>query len=189
LRGLEHLNVCKEGRTDAEAGIISLGGTSAIEVRSDEDRRSQERLLVRLAQAGDLSAFERLYRENERKVYALCMRLASNAALAEELTQDVFVRAWRKLGSFRGASAFSSWLYPLTVNVALSERRSRLRRGRLPPRLRLARKRPRVGERHRARGGAGNDRTRFVRGLPDALLEVQPPPSLTDLLGMHVVSA
>ncbi len=105
-----------------------MEGASAIEVRSDEDRRSEEKRLVRLAQAGDLSAFERLYRENERKVYALCMRMASDAALAEELTQDVFVRAWQKLGSFRGESAFSSWLYPLTVNVALSERRSRRRR-------------------------------------------------------------
>ena len=47
---------------------------------------------------------------------------------AMERTQDAFVRAWRKLGSFRGESAFSSWLYPLTVNVALSERRSRRRR-------------------------------------------------------------
>jgi RNA polymerase sigma-70 factor, ECF subfamily len=124
----EHLTLCKEGRTDAEAGIISVEGASAIEVRSDEDRRSEEKRLVRLAQAGDLSAFERLYRENERKVYALCMRMAADAALAEELTQDVFVRAWQKLGSFRGDSAFSSWLYPLTVNVALSERRSRRRR-------------------------------------------------------------
>jgi RNA polymerase sigma-70 factor (ECF subfamily) len=119
--------VCKEGRTDAEA-IVSVGGLIAIEVRSDEDRRSEEKRLVRLAQAGDLSAFERLYRENERKVYALCLRMASDAALAEELTQDVFVRAWKKIGTFRGESAFSSWLYPMTVNVALSERRSRRRR-------------------------------------------------------------
>ena len=83
---------------------------------------------MREAQAGDVSAFERLYRENERKVYALCLRLSSDAALAEELTQDVFVRAWQKLGTFRGDSAFSSWLYPLTVNVALTERRQRRRR-------------------------------------------------------------
>jgi len=75
-----------------------------------------------------VSAFERLYRENERKVYALCLRMTSDATLAQELTQDVFVRAWQKLGSFRGESALSSWLYPMTVNVALSERRSRRRR-------------------------------------------------------------
>ena len=61
-------------------------------------------------------------------MFALCLRMSSDGALAEEFTQEVFVRAWRKLGSFRGESAFSSWLYPLTVNVALSERRSRRRR-------------------------------------------------------------
>jgi RNA polymerase sigma-70 factor (ECF subfamily) len=104
-----------------------LGGT-LIHMREDEDRRAVERQLVLEAQGGDLQAFERLYRENERKVFALCLRLSSDAALAEELTQEVFIRAWRKLGSFRGESAFSTWLYPLTVNVALSERRSRRRR-------------------------------------------------------------
>jgi RNA polymerase sigma-70 factor (ECF subfamily) len=104
-----------------------LGGT-LVHMRETEDRRAAERRLVEAAQNGDLLAFERLYRENERKVFALCLRLSSDAALAEELTQEVFVRAWRKLGSFRGESAFSSWLYPLTVNVALSERRSRRRR-------------------------------------------------------------
>ncbi|HXK11777.1 MAG TPA: sigma-70 family RNA polymerase sigma factor [Vicinamibacteria bacterium] len=108
------------------AGTV-LGGT-LIQMRDDEDRRAAEMRLVRAAQNGDLAAFERLYRENERKVFALCLRLSSDAALAEELTQEVFVRAWRKLGSFRGESAFSTWLYPLTVNVALSERRSRRRR-------------------------------------------------------------
>jgi RNA polymerase sigma-70 factor (ECF subfamily) len=97
-------------------------------MREDEDRRATELRLVRQAQQGDLVAFERLYRDNERKVFGLCFRLSSDPALAEELTQEVFVRAWRKLGSFRGDSAFSSWLYPLTVNVALSERRSRKRR-------------------------------------------------------------
>jgi RNA polymerase sigma-70 factor (ECF subfamily) len=103
-------------------------GETAIPIGDDEDRRAVERRLVRAAQDGDILAFERLYRDNERRVYALCLRLSSDAALAEELTQEVFIRAWRKLGSFRGDSAFSSWLYPMTVNVALSERRSRLRR-------------------------------------------------------------
>ena len=108
------------------AGVV-LGGTLT-PMRDNEDRRAAEWRLVQDAQNGDLLAFERLYRENERKVFALCLRLSCDAALAEELTQEVFVRAWRKLGSFRGESAFSSWLYPLTVNVALSERRSRRRR-------------------------------------------------------------
>jgi RNA polymerase sigma-70 factor (ECF subfamily) len=108
------------------AGVVI--GDTRIAMREDEDRRATELRLVRQAQAGDLVAFERLYRENERKVFGLCFRLSSDPALAEELTQEVFVRAWRKLSSFRGESAFSSWLYPLTVNVALSERRSRRRR-------------------------------------------------------------
>ena len=87
-----------------------------------------DRELVRRAQEGDVTAFEQLYRANVRRVYALCYRFAGDAPLAEELAQDVFVRAWEKLGSFRGESAFSSWLYPIAVNVALSERRSRRRR-------------------------------------------------------------
>jgi RNA polymerase sigma-70 factor (ECF subfamily) len=75
-----------------------------------------------------MSAFETLYRANVNKVYGLSYRLAGDALLAEELTQDVFVRAWQKLATFRGDSAFSSWLYPLAINVILGERRSRQRR-------------------------------------------------------------
>jgi len=101
----------------------------AIPVTSvDEPRWSREAELVRRAQAGDRVAFEQLYRDNVGRVYALCYPMAGTADLAEELAPDVFVRAWQKLGSFRGESAFSSWLHPLTVNVALSERRSRRRR-------------------------------------------------------------
>ena len=97
-------------------------------IQAQEEGRAREARLVRQAQEGDVAAFEQLYRENVRRVYALCYRLASDPSLAEELTQDVFVRAWQKLGSFRGESAFSTWLYPLTVNLALTERRSRGRR-------------------------------------------------------------
>ncbi len=111
---------------EALAGAVL--GEATIRTVSDEDRRAAERRLVREAQDGDLLAFERLYRDNERKVFALCLRMSCDAALAEELTQEVFVRAWRKLSTFRGESAFSSWLYPMAVNVALTERRSRRRR-------------------------------------------------------------
>jgi RNA polymerase sigma-70 factor (ECF subfamily) len=115
-----------KGVMEGLAGAV-LGETT-IPIREDEDRRAVERRLVREAQNGDFLAYERLYRDNERKVFALCLRMSSDAALAEELTQEVFVRAWRKLSTFRGDSAFSSWLYPMTVNVALTERRSRRRR-------------------------------------------------------------
>ena len=106
----------------------AVPGGTIIPIRDDEDRRAAERRLVREAQNGDLLAFERLYRENVRKVFGLCLRLSQDASLAEELTQEVFVKAWRKLSTFRGESALSSWLYPMAVNVALSERRSRRRR-------------------------------------------------------------
>jgi RNA polymerase sigma-70 factor (ECF subfamily) len=106
-------------------GVIPLASD---EDRRAEERRAEDRRLVGQAQAGDMAAFEELYRRNVGRVFALCMRMAGDAALAEELAQDVFVRAWEKLGTFRGDSAFSSWLHPLTVNVALTERRSRRRR-------------------------------------------------------------
>ncbi len=80
------------------------------------------------AQAGDVTAFEQLYRSNAGRVYGLCLRLAGDATMAQELAQDVFVRAWQRLGSFRGESALFSWLYTLTVNLAYSEGRSRRRR-------------------------------------------------------------
>ena len=99
-----------------------------VPLEAEEDRRTREKERVRAAQEGNLMAFEELYRDNVGRVYALCFRMAGNPTLAEELTQDVFVRAWQKLSSFRGDSAFSTWLHPLTVNVALSERRSRRRR-------------------------------------------------------------
>jgi RNA polymerase sigma-70 factor (ECF subfamily) len=103
-----------------------LGGV--IPLANDEDRWAEERGLVDRAKAGEMAAFEELYRRNVGRVFALCMRMAGDASLAEELAQDVFVRAWERLGTFRGDSAFSSWLHPLTVNVALSERRARRRR-------------------------------------------------------------
>jgi RNA polymerase sigma-70 factor (ECF subfamily) len=110
-------------------GLLGLAFSGVpVPMTEDQDRRAAEARLVRAAQGGDRLAFERLYRDNERKVFGLCFRLSCDPALAEELTQEVFVRAWRKLSSFRGESAFSSWLYPMTVNVALSERRSRRRR-------------------------------------------------------------
>lgn len=83
---------------------------------------------VRRAQAGDQVAFRELYRTHVGRVYALCLRLAGDAAAAEELTQDAFVRAWERLATFRGESAFGSWLHRLTVNLVLEARRKQRRR-------------------------------------------------------------
>jgi RNA polymerase sigma-70 factor, ECF subfamily len=75
--------------------------------------------VVRLAQRGDAAAFERIYRLHSRKVYALCLRMAGNPTEAEDLTQDVFLQLFRKIGTFRGESAFSTWLHRMTVNTIL----------------------------------------------------------------------
>ena len=80
-----------------------------------------------LAARGDRRAFERLYRANVDRVFSLCARMVADRARAEDLTQDVFVRAWEKLGSFRGESAFSTWIHRLAVNLVLNDRKSERR--------------------------------------------------------------
>jgi RNA polymerase sigma-70 factor (ECF subfamily) len=92
------------------------------------DGRTAEFERVRRAQQGDVAAFEELYRDHVGRVFALCMRLSGDCGLAEDLVQDVFVRAWEKLGSFNGRSAFSSWLHRLAVNLVTSRWRGRRRR-------------------------------------------------------------
>lgn len=83
---------------------------------------------VRLAQQGDQAAFRTLYQAHVGRVYALCLRLTGNVSEAEEAAQDVFVRVWQRLASFRGESAFSTWLHRLTVNEVLQARRTAGRR-------------------------------------------------------------
>lgn len=84
---------------------------------------------VRRAQAGDVDAFEVLYRQHAGRIYALCLRLkAGNSNDATELMQDVFIRAWRGLSAFRGDAAFASWLHRLAVNTMLENARGEHRR-------------------------------------------------------------
>ena len=80
---------------------------------------------IRLAQQGDAGAFERIYRLHSRRVYALCLRMVGNTAEAEDLTQDAFLQLFRKIGTFRGESAFSTWLHRLAVNVVLMKLRKK----------------------------------------------------------------
>ena len=79
----------------------------------------EESQLILRCQNGDQKAYEQLYRANVGKVYALCLRMCGNSSLAEDLAQDSFIRAWQKIDSFKGNSAFSSWLYRLTSNVVI----------------------------------------------------------------------
>lgn len=80
---------------------------------------------IRLAQRGDAAAFERLYQLHNRRVYSLCLRMVGNTAEAEDLTQEAFLQLFRKIATFRGESAFSTWLHRLSVNVVLMRLRKR----------------------------------------------------------------
>lgn len=81
--------------------------------------------LARAAAAGDSVAFEKLYEQHHRRVYSLCLRMLGNSTHAEDLTQEVFLQVYRKLSSFRGDSAFTTWLHRLTVNQVLMHFRRR----------------------------------------------------------------
>lgn len=83
---------------------------------------------VALAASGDRHAFERLYHSHVNRVYSVCARMVRDRSAAEELTQDVFVRAWEKLSLFRGDAAFGTWLHRLAVNVVLNAKKSESRR-------------------------------------------------------------
>jgi len=106
--------------------------------RGRKQEQEQRRLLksrgssldqtIRLAQRGDARAFEHIYRLHSPRVYALCLRLVCDPIEAEDLTQEVFLQLFRKIHTFRGESAFSSWLYRLTANLVFM----RFRRKKLP---------------------------------------------------------
>ena len=81
--------------------------------------------LTQASATGDMTAFELLYERHHRRVYSLCLRMVANATEAEDLSQEVFVQLFRKVGSFRGESAFTTWLHRLTVNHVLMHFRKR----------------------------------------------------------------
>ena len=83
--------------------------------------------LAQASAAGDVSAYEELYRRHHRKVYSLCLRMLGNVPDAEDLTQEVFLQLYRKIGTFKGAAALSTWLYRLTVNRVLMHVRTHRR--------------------------------------------------------------
>lgn len=94
-------------------------------------RFAEDAELARRAADGDEPAFDRLYADHVRRVYATCLRMCADPERARRLTQDVFVRAWERLESYRGESRFSSWLHRVTVNVVIESQRGRKRWRRL----------------------------------------------------------
>jgi len=80
---------------------------------------------IERAKGGDAQAFQDLYDRHKRRVYSLCLRMTANTAEAEDLTQEAFLQLYRKIGTFRGESAFSTWLHRLSVNVVLMHLRKK----------------------------------------------------------------
>lgn len=92
---------------------------------NSSDRHQADLELVQRAREGDADAFASLFNAHKSKIYSLCLRMTCNTAEAEDLTQDAFLQAFRKLGTFRGDSALSTWLYRVAVNTVLMHLRKK----------------------------------------------------------------
>jgi RNA polymerase sigma-70 factor (ECF subfamily) len=92
--------------------------------RTQADGLSEAEAIER-AKQGDAQAFEILYSLHKRRVYSLCLRMTANTAAAEDLTQEAFLQLFRKIATFRGESAFSTWLHRMAVNVVLMQLRKK----------------------------------------------------------------
>lgn len=104
------------------AGTLEI---EAPEIKEGIDEKSSDIILAQAATKGNMMAFEELYNRHHRRVYSLCLRMLQNAHEAEDLTQEVFIQLYRKIGSFRGDSAFTTWLHRMTVNQVLMHFRKR----------------------------------------------------------------
>ena len=106
----------------------STDSMTAVPPANGSPEREDDARLIERARAGDVEAFEHVYRREVGRVYALCLRMTADASRAREVTQSVFIRAWNRLGSFRGDSQLSSWLHRIAVNEVLVEARTDRRR-------------------------------------------------------------
>lgn len=163
----------------------------------DSAHHDDEPGLVLAASQGDCAAFEELYRRHRDRIYGLLWRLASgDAALAEDLLQESFVRAWEKLESFRGDSRFGTWLHRLSANVALTDRRTRVRKVGRETVLDASVERIAAGERD-VRAGQQMDLEAAISGLPTRArtvlvlydIEGYSHAEISDLTGMAVGSS
>jgi len=135
--------------------------------RDMTDLSDNESRWVEKARAGDRLAFEKLYRSHCDHIYGLCWRLCGgDSALAEDMVQEAFVRAWNKLGLFKGDSKFGTWLHRLAVNVVLSDRRIRVKRLRREQEFDENVERVQVGERD-VFAGLRKDLEAAIAGLPE----------------------
>ena len=131
------------------------------------DLSATEKQRVDKARAGDRLAFEKLYRSHCDRIYGLCWRMCGgDAALAEDMVQEAFVRAWNKLHLFKGDSKFGTWLHRLAVNVVLSDRRIRVKRLKREQAFSDDVERVQVGDRD-VFAGLRKDLEAAIAGLPE----------------------
>jgi len=95
------------------------------DAKKSQGDKLAEAAAIERAKQGDAEAFETLYNLHKRRVYSLCLRMTANTAMAEDLTQEAFLQLFRKIGTFRGESAFSTWLHRMAVNVVLMQLRKK----------------------------------------------------------------
>jgi RNA polymerase sigma-70 factor, ECF subfamily len=95
------------------------------DAKKQQPDKLSEAAAIERAKRGDAEAFEVLYNLHKRRVYSLCLRMTANTAAAEDLTQEAFLQLFRKIGTFRGESAFSTWLHRMAVNVVLMQLRKK----------------------------------------------------------------
>jgi RNA polymerase sigma-70 factor (ECF subfamily) len=108
---------------------MSVAPVSVIPLGAENQRDGSEGTLVERAQRGDEQAFATLYQLHNKRVYSVCLRMTKDVAEAEDLAQEAFIQVFRNLNSFRGNSAFATWLYRVAVNTVLMK----LRRRKSPP--------------------------------------------------------
>jgi RNA polymerase sigma-70 factor, ECF subfamily len=109
--------------------VISATAANMIPASDETNRTESERSLVQRAQNGDEQAFATLFQTHKKRVYSVCLLMTKDIADAEDLTQEAFLQVFRSVSSFRGDSAFSTWLYRVAVNTVLMK----LRRRKTPP--------------------------------------------------------
>ena len=115
------------------ATASNLNPVNVLPVGDANQPDNSERSLVQRAQRGDEQAFATLFQLHKKRVYSVCLQMTKDVADAEDLTQEAFMQVFRSVNSFRGDSAFSTWLYRVAVNTVLMK----LRRRKSPPLLSL----------------------------------------------------
>lgn len=120
--------VTPSSTTKRDLGRIRQGAAGKRDLTDASKRQSNklsEAEAIERAKQGDAEAFQALYDLHKRRVYSICLRMTANTAQAEDLTQEAFLQLFRKIATFRGESAFSTWLHRMAVNVVLMQLRKK----------------------------------------------------------------